>query len=150
MSVTMTADDMKKMLLAMQAKLAAVESENVRLAAAAAAAAARTGGEPGWYPKTIKDLTAEQIEKGSKKGLLSAERILPGGLVVSYYVGGNGKLTIGGTYATRGVTLWNQERSTLLAYRADTGPDGETADLDRIAAAGVWGTGEGVAKKKKA
>lgn len=149
MSVVIADLSISAQLAAMQARLDAAESAAKDAESKLAAVKARASGAAGWHEKEIKDLTEEQIEKGSKKGLFSAERKLPGGLLISYYVGGNGKLTVGGTYATRGVTLWIDEVDALSAYRADMGPDGEKADFDRIVATGTWGTGEGVAKKKK-
>lgn len=132
--ITLTADDMAKQLAALMAKVEQLEAEK-------AAAAARSAKAPGWYVRTIKPLSAESVAKGSKPGRYSAERILPGGLSVSYYVGGNGKLTIGGTYGTRGVTLWKGDAAALRAYRADNGPDGEAADIARIEQTGTWGNG---------
>lgn len=131
-----TADNMAAQLLELQARIMQLEAEK-------AAATARASGTAGWHVRAIKPPTAEKLAKGSKPGRFSAERILPGGLTVTYYVGGNGKLTIGGTFGTRGVTVWKGDRAALKAYRADMGPDGESADLDRVESTGTWSNGIG-------
>lgn len=129
-------DDPRGELAALKAQLAALQAQNEALTA-------RQSGKPGFYPRTIKALTAEKIAAGAKAGRFHADRILTGGVTVSLYVGGNGKLTIGGHYNTRGVTAWAGDREVVLSYMRDNGPDGFAADLDRVAATGKWGNGIG-------
>lgn len=100
----------------LQAKLAAAEAK-----------AARTAKKPGYYVKTCKP-----SPKTGRCGRYSAERVLEGGVVVSFFVGALGKLAIGSGYGTNGVSGWANDRPTIKAYLNDTGPDGLDADLDRI------------------
>lgn len=110
-------------------KLAAME-------AAEQSRKARAEKKPGWYDKTAGMKPPKKA--GSKPGRLSAERIITDKLTVSFYVGGNGKLTIGGVYGTRGATAWKDQAGDLMAYLCGDGPDSLVSDLERIEAAGVW------------
>lgn len=114
---------------ALLARLNALEDEKKRREA-------RSARLPGWYDKTA-DMKPPKDPK-SKPGRFSAERILPGGVIVSYYVGGNGKLTIGSHYGTRGMTLWADQDEIVDAYLVDDGPDGCRADRERVLATGLW------------
>jgi hypothetical protein len=97
---------------------------------------ARTAKVPGWYDKTAAMKPPKDPK--SKPGRFSAERILPGGVIVSFYVGGNGKMTIGSHYGTRGVTLWADQDATFDNYAADDGPEGFRADRERVLSTGHW------------
>lgn len=110
------------------------------LEAANAAREARAAKQPGFYPRNGNGVPKPPAKPkpGSKPGKYAADRMLHGGLSVSFYVGGNGKLTVGGVYGTRGMTLWGPDRAAVVAYVRDTGPDGFDADLARIAATGTW------------
>lgn len=130
-------DSMAARLAAMEAAMAALQAEN-------AALKTRSAGTPGWHVRAIKPPKPEQLAKGSKPGRFHADRVTSSGLTVSYYVGGNGKLTIGGTFGTRGVTLWAGDAEAYAAYAADRGPDGMAADLARVKAVpGAWTAGIG-------
>lgn len=127
------ADDAAAMLAALQARVNELE-------AAAASREARAAKKPGFYPRNGNGIPKPPAKPkpGSKPGRYAADRLLPGGATVSFYVGGNGKLTVGGVYGTRGVTLWKPDRAAIRAYVADAGPEGFDADLDRIASTGTW------------
>lgn len=114
---------------ALLARLCTLEDEKKRREA-------RSARLPGWYDKTA-DMKPPKDPK-SKPGRFSAERILPGGVIVSFYVGGNGKLTIGSHCGTRGVTLWADQDDTFDKYLMDDGDNGFRSDRERVLNTGRW------------
>jgi hypothetical protein len=102
---------------------AAIIAELTAKLAAAEAKVARSAKKPGWYVKTCKP-----SPKTGRCGRFSAERVLDGGVIVSFYVGHLGKLAIGSGYGTNGVSGWANDRDTIKAYLAN----GLDADLDCI------------------
>ena len=103
----------------MQEQLRLLKAENAALKARGPA-----GKVPGWYQRNVP----EPKNKDSEKGLFLADRILPGGCVMSFYVGVNGKLTFGGGFGSRGFGIWGSERDAFLTY-AESGD--MRKDLDR-------------------
>ena len=100
---------------------------------------ARKEKQPGWYVKEVKRTNKDGTAK-DRPGRFNAERILPDGSIVSYFVGFNGKLTVGSHYGTTGLTLWNggDDETALDEYILDDGPDGMAADRNRVRATGLW------------
>jgi hypothetical protein len=97
---------------------------------------ARSEKKPGFYEKTVKT-TKKDGSPVANPARCHAERILADRSVVSFYVGTNGKLTIGSHYGTYGITAWADD-TAYAAYLADTGPDGFMADRERIRKTGHW------------
>ena len=97
---------------------------------------ARSEKKPGWYEKPVKK-TKKDGSPVANPARYHAERILSDRSVVSFYVGTNGKLTIGSHYGTYGVTMWADD-TAAVDYMADTGPEGLKADRDRVRATGHW------------
>jgi hypothetical protein len=120
-----TADDEASVIAALRAELEALKADKARASKA-----------PGFYPKVVKTEKADGT-KVKNPARYHAERILPDRSVVSFYVGTNGKLTIGSHYGTYGVTLWGDD-TAYETYLADTGPEGFKADKARVKATGLW------------
>jgi len=97
---------------------------------------ARSEKKPGFYEKAVKT-TKKDGSPVANPARYHAERILADRSVVSFYVGTNGKLTIGSHYGTYGITAWADD-TAYASYLADTGPEGFRADRDRIMETGYW------------
>ena len=110
-------------MAAMQARLAALESENAALKAS-------RGRSPGFVEKPVP-----VPKNGGEPGLYLAERTLEGGVVLSLYVGVNGKLSFGGGYGSAKPGIWQGEREAFLRY-CEGG--GLREDLNRPNLIAVW------------
>ncbi len=88
------------------ADYAAALAEIARLRAEVSAAQSRGGGRnPGFYPRKVP----APKKPGSMPGRALADIVIPGGIVLSCYIGANGKNTFGGGYGSRGFGLWGAE-----------------------------------------
>jgi hypothetical protein len=95
------------------ADYAAALQEIARLRAEVAAAQSRGGSrKPGFYPRTVP----VPKKAGSLPGRALADIVIPGGIVLSAYVGANGKCTFGGGFGSRGFGLWGAEVEPFLAF----------------------------------
>lgn len=106
------------------ADYAAALAEIARLRAeVASASSGRSNRAPGFYPRAVP-----VPKNGGKPGRALADVVIPGGITLSLYVGGNGKCTFGGGFGSRGFGLWGAEIDAFLAY-AESGA--LRADLNR-------------------
>jgi hypothetical protein len=98
--------------------------------AAMTAAASRSSKQPGFYVVPVKTEGKEHPAR------YRAERILTDRSVVSFYVGFNGQLTVGGRYKTFGITAWKDTSDAVKAYAINPAENGLAADIDRVIATG--------------
>lgn len=108
--------DFAAQLAAMQAAMAALTAENEALR--------QRGARPeGFHVRPVP--TAKDP---ANTGRYLAERVMTGGVVLSLFVGPNGKLSFGGGFGSRAFGLWGGEIEAFLTY-AESGA--LRADLSR-------------------
>lgn len=89
--------DFAAQLAAQQARIEALMAEN-------AALQARNSKAPGFFPKPVP-----AAKDPANTGRYLAERVTPGGVVLSYFVGPHGKTTFGSGFGSRPFGLWGGE-----------------------------------------